>query len=282
MFWRAFSSRVVRWQGRRSAELMANVGSTLPWMYYNRLTPFLGEGLTNKIWWEKLGRLKSTKIQWVIDIFVTEQSAGFINSCILKKKLGVKTWAVVFDNFNSMGLNTSNCFLYRSHCILLKDMLSNKQTSWGTKPPYMSFLFLLLSDLLMMFLISDLFVPRQTFQDPQKRALVLRDRSRRDRGTLMFEKPKVSFMFAFLCIFDMTGVEGSLVINYFHLQFSMVEFFVSFTPSSISHTLEASNEATATRGQLEMVVTEHAETHFYLYSTPIVITLHDNWLLHQL
>lgn len=141
MFWRAFSSRVVRWQGRRSAELMANVGSTLPWMYYNRLTPFLGEGLTNKIWWEKLGRLKSTKIQWVIDIFVTEQSAGFINSCILKKKLGVKTWAVVFDNFNSMGLNTSNCFLYRSHCILLKDMLSNKQTSWGTKPPYMSFLF---------------------------------------------------------------------------------------------------------------------------------------------
>ena len=260
MFWRAFSSRVVRWQGRRSAELMANVGSTLPWMYYNRLTPFLGEGLTNKIWWEKLGRLKSTKIQWVIDIFVTEQSAGFINSCILKKKLGVKTWAVVFDNFNSMGLNTSNCFLYRSHCILLKDMLSNKQTSWGTKPPYMSFLFLLLSDLLMMFLISDLFVPRQTFQDPQKRALVLRDRSRRDRGTLMFEKPKVSFMFAFLCIFDMTGVEGSLVINYFHLQFSMVEFFVSFTPSSISHTLEASNEATATRGQLEMVVTEHAAT----------------------
>lgn len=192
-----------------------------------------------------------------------------------KKKLGLKTWAVVFDNSNSMGLDTSNCFLYRSHCILLKDMLSNKQTSWGTKPPYMSFLFLLFSDLLMMFLISDLFVPRQAFQDPQKRALVLRDRSRRDRGTLMFEKPKVSFMFAFLCIFDMTGVDGSLVINYFHLQFSMVEFFVSFTPSSISHTLEASNEATATRGQLEMVVTEHAATFLLVLHTNSIQTLHE-------
>ena len=98
--------------------------------------------------------------------------------------------------WDSMGLDIITCVLYRVHCILLKDMLSNKGASWGTKPPYISLLcFLLFPGLLMMFRI---FVPQQTFQDPQKRALVLRDRSRPDRGTLMFEQLKVRFMAAFL------------------------------------------------------------------------------------
>ncbi len=132
---------------------------------------------------------------------MTEQSAGFNLSTVAFRKitLAVHTWAFVFDSFTSMGLDIITCVLYRVHCILLKDMLSNKETSWGTKPPYISLLcFLLFSGLLMMFRISDLFVPQQTFQDPQKRALVLRDRSRPDRGTLMFEQLKVRFMAAFL------------------------------------------------------------------------------------